>query len=48
MRAAIHEFIENGFERAKIADIAQHAGVAKGSIYQYFEDKKELFVYCAE
>lgn len=48
LRAAIHEFIENGFERAKIADIAQNAGVAKGSMYQYFEDKKELFVYCAE
>jgi AcrR family transcriptional regulator len=48
MRAAIHEFVENGFERAKVADIAQNAGVAKGSMYQYFEDKKELFVYCAE
>lgn len=48
LRAAIHEFIKNGFARAKIADIAQNAGVAKGSIYQYFEDKKELFVYCAE
>jgi AcrR family transcriptional regulator len=44
----VHEFVENGFERAKIADIAQNAGVAKGSMYQYFEDKKELFVYCAE
>ncbi len=48
MRAAIHEFVENGFARAKIGDIADNAGVAKGSIYQYFEDKKELFVYCAE
>jgi AcrR family transcriptional regulator len=38
----------NGFERAKIGDIAQNAGVAKGSMYQYFKDKKELFVYCAE
>lgn len=48
LRAAVHEFVENGFERAKIADIAQNAGVAKGSMYQYFEDKRELFVYCAE
>lgn len=48
LRAAIHEFVENGFERAKIGDIAQNANVATGSIYQYFEDKKELFVYCAE
>lgn len=48
MRAAIHEFVENGFARAKIGDVAHNAGVAKGSMYQYFEDKKELFVYCAE
>lgn len=48
MRSAIHEFVEHGFERAKISDIAKNAGVATGSIYQYFEDKKELFMYCAQ
>lgn len=45
IRAAISEFHKNGFERAKIETIADNAGVAKGSIYQYFEDKKELFMY---
>lgn len=45
MRAAIEEFQTCGFERAKIEVIAQNAGVAKGSIYQYFDDKKELFLY---
>lgn len=48
MRAAIREFVENGFAGAKISDIAAQAGVAKGSIYQYFRDKEELFIYCAE
>lgn len=48
LRAAIHEFVDNGFDRAKIGDIAQKANVATGSIYQYFEDKKELFVYCTK
>ena len=48
MRAAIHEFVENGFTRAKTGDIARSAGIAKGSIFQYFKDKKELFIYCAE
>ena len=48
LRAAIHAFVEHGFERAKIGDIAKEAGVATGSIYQYFEDKRELFIYCAE
>ncbi len=45
MRAAIEEFQVHGFEKAKIELIAQNAGVAKGSIYQYFDDKKELFLY---
>lgn len=48
MRSAIREFTAHGFARAKIADIAQNAGVAKGSMYQYFADKEELFVYAAE
>lgn len=45
IRSAISEFHANGFEKAKIETIADNAGVAKGSIYQYFEDKKELFLY---
>lgn len=45
MRSAIEEFQINGFEKAKIETIAHRAEVAKGSIYQYFEDKKELFLY---
>ncbi|MFZ7104105.1 MAG: TetR/AcrR family transcriptional regulator [Peptococcaceae bacterium] len=45
MRAAIEEFQAHGFEKAKIEVIAKKAGVAKGSIYQYFDDKKELFLY---
>jgi len=47
LRSAIHEFLEYGYERAKIGDIAKKAGVATGSVYQYFEDKKELYIYCA-
>ncbi|KAA8678148.1 TetR/AcrR family transcriptional regulator [Clostridium sp. HV4-5-A1G] len=45
MRAAIEEFQICGFENAKIEVIAQNAGVAKGSIYQYFDNKKDLFLY---
>jgi AcrR family transcriptional regulator len=45
MRAAIEEFQAHGFANAKVEVIAQKAGVAKGSIYQYFDDKKELFLY---
>lgn len=45
MRAAISEFVKHGFEKGNIGDIAKKAGVAKGSMYQYFENKKELFLY---
>jgi len=46
IRSAIDEFRSNGFESAKIGTIAQNAGIANGSIYQYFDDKRELFLYC--
>jgi AcrR family transcriptional regulator len=48
IRAAIGEFLEHGFERGNIGTIAQNAGIAKGSLYQYFENKKELFLYAVE
>lgn len=45
VRSAISEFLKHGFEKGNVGDIAKNAGVAKGSLYQYFEDKKELFMY---
>jgi AcrR family transcriptional regulator len=45
MRAAINEFSKHGFEKGNIGNIAKAAGVAKGSMYQYFENKRELFLY---
>ncbi|KOA20341.1 putative HTH-type transcriptional regulator YvdT [Clostridium homopropionicum DSM 5847] len=48
MRAAISQFSMHGFEKGNIGDIAKNAGVAKGSMYQYFENKKELFLYCVQ
>lgn len=44
MRASISEFVKNGFEKGNVGEIAKNACVAKGSMYQYFEDKKELFL----
>ena len=46
IRTAIDEFRKNGYENAKVGVIAQNANIANGSIYQYFEDKRELFLYC--
>lgn len=44
MRASINEFTRHGFEKGNIGEIAKEAGVAKGSMYQYFENKRELFL----
>jgi len=45
-KESINEFSNKGYEKGNIGEIAKRAGVAKGSMYQYFEDKKELFIYC--
>ena len=42
---AIEEFAENDYKNASISRIVAHAGIAKGSFYQYFEDKKDLYLY---
>ena len=41
--AALDEFVERGYEAAKLADVARRAGVTKGTIYLYFESKEALF-----
>jgi len=38
-------FARKGFDRATIADIAQAARLAEGSIYNYFRSKDELLAY---
>lgn len=43
LEAAADVFAECGFERAKVDDIAERAGVAKGTIYYHFQGKDELF-----
>lgn len=41
--AALTVFAEKGFAAAKLDEIARRAGVAKGSLYLYFETKEDLF-----
>lgn len=45
MRSAINEIIKYGYEKANVGNIAKNAGIAKGSLYQYFENKRELFLF---
>ncbi|AFS77687.1 transcriptional regulator, TetR family [Gottschalkia acidurici 9a] len=48
LEAAIDEFAENPYESASINKIVKNSEIAKGSFYQYFEDKKDLFKYLIE
>jgi AcrR family transcriptional regulator len=43
LSAALDEFSACGFAAARLDDVARRAGVAKGTIYLYFEDKESLF-----
>ncbi len=43
IQIAIDEFYEYGFEKSSISRIVEMSGIAKGSFYQYFEGKEDLF-----
>ena len=43
--AALKEFANRSYHKSRITAIADDAGIAKGSFYQYFEGKKDLFGY---
>jgi AcrR family transcriptional regulator len=44
MRVAASEFARLGFDQANINVIAEQAGIGKGTIYLYFENKRDLFL----
>ena len=45
--AAIALFSTNGFENTSIEELAKTAGVGKGTVYGYFQTKKEiLYAFC--
>lgn len=41
--AASHVFAEKGYAAARMIEVAQAASVGKGTIYEYFRSKEELF-----
>jgi AcrR family transcriptional regulator len=42
--AAIQVFVEQGYEKARVQDIARAAGLTTGAIYANFRDKQELLL----
>ena len=45
INAAIEEFAEYGLENASTNRIVANSGISKGSFYQYFKDKQDVFMY---
>jgi AcrR family transcriptional regulator len=45
---AVVEFAEHDFHSASISKIVSRSGIAKGSLYQYFVDKADLYKYLLE
>lgn len=52
LQAAIRVFCQQGFEAASMQAIAEQAGVAKGTLYLYYQSKQDLiqktFDFCNE
>ena len=42
--AALDMFVEYGFAATRLDDVAKQAGVSKGTVYRYFENKDALFI----
>ncbi|HPJ23532.1 MAG TPA: TetR/AcrR family transcriptional regulator [Bacillota bacterium] len=46
--AAIDEFALHSFEHANLSNIVRASGIPRGSFYQYFEDKFDIYHYIFE
>ena len=44
IQAGLKVFAREGYSKAKINDIAESAGIGKGTVYEYFGSKKEIFL----
>jgi TetR/AcrR family transcriptional regulator len=52
INAAIKEFADKGYDRASTNEMIKEAGISKGLLFHYFQNKKQLFLflfdYCYE
>ncbi|MBO6516760.1 MAG: TetR/AcrR family transcriptional regulator [Bacteroidia bacterium] len=46
--AFLREFSVKTFDDASLSDVVKNIGIAKGSVYQYFDDKLDLFFYLVQ
>lgn len=45
INAALKEFAKNGFDQASTNTIVKEANISKGSLFNYFNNKKDLYIY---
>jgi AcrR family transcriptional regulator len=43
LASALQEFVEKGYTATRLEDVARRAGVTKGTMYLYFDNKEALF-----
>lgn len=48
LSSSIALFLEKGYAETSTSDIAHHAKMSKGTIYQNFSNKEEIFMACAD
>ena len=48
LSSSIALFLEKGYAETSTSDIAHHAKISKGTIYQNFSNKEEIFMACAD
>ena len=48
IEVALKEFAQNDFRNASVTRMVRILGIAKGSVYQYFKNKQDLYLYLLE
>jgi AcrR family transcriptional regulator len=48
IKVCIEEFGDKGYERASTNTIVKNAGIPKGTLFYFFENKKNLFLYLVD
>lgn len=47
IQAGFQEFAHNDYQKANLDHLVEMSGISKGSLYQYFEDKEDCYVFIA-
>lgn len=48
INASMKEFAQNGYDKASTNEIVKEAGISKGLLFHYFQNKKQLYFFLYE